>query len=281
MNYRHLYHAGNFADVIKHVLLVEALKLITQKDAPLLYLETHAGAGSYDLSSTEAQKSAEWKDGIGRFYEQQTIPEPLASYASVVHKLNEAESTEPLRWYPGSPWFVREFLRKSDRLCLAESEAAIFAQLKKDFGAEKSVELVQSDGFELLKKELPPKEKRALVLIDPPYESKADWDRIPEVLSSVLKRCAGSTFIIWYPVKNDSPLRNFKFELLNLGPEKAFEFEFSPYSEELPGRLNGCGLVVLGSPWKLDERMKDVIFPHLRRVLTAGAGRVSVRKLGH
>ncbi|GAB4508515.1 MAG: 23S rRNA (adenine(2030)-N(6))-methyltransferase RlmJ [Sulfuricaulis sp.] len=262
MNYRHIFHAGNFADVFKHVVLSLLLKSLQQKDMPFCYLDTHAGAGRYDLSSAAAQKTGEYRDGIKRLWNGQSMPE-LADYLAAVRALNDADS---LRYYPGSPRIARFFLRPKDRAVLLELRPQECTQLKAEFAGDRQVLVQGQDGYVGLKAFLPPKERRGLVLIDPPYESDKEFEQVIEGLRVAHTRWDSGTYALWYPIKSRPPVERFHRMLIATGIRKILLAEFSPYPEDTAFRLNGCGMVVINPPWKLDETLHSLL-PALLEVL--------------
>lgn len=272
MNYRHIFHAGNFADVVKHSVLALLLKSLHRKDTPFCYLDTHAGAGRYDLTCEAAQKTGEYRDGILRLWHAPPLPE-LADYLTAVRAIN-ADGT--LRYYPGSPLIARFFLRPQDRMVLLELQPDESAQLKTVFMADRQVTVAAQDGYAGLKAFLPPKEKRGLVLIDPPYESDREYEQVIKGLRIAHARWDSGIFAMWYPIKSRPPVVRFHRALLASGIHKILVVEFCPYPEDSSFRLNGCGVVVVNPPWKLDEMLQAVL-PKLLVVLGQHpAGRSSI-----
>ncbi len=255
MNYRHIFHAGNFADVFKHVVLSLLLKSLHRKDAPFCYLDTHAGAGRYDLSSAAAQKTGEYRDGIKCLWNNSPIPE-LADYLAAVHALNDGDS---LRYYPGSPRVARFFLRPQDRAVLLELQPEECSQLKSEFAGDPQVTVQGQDGYGGLKAYLPPSVRRGLVLIDPPYESDREFEQVIEGLRNAHARWDSGMYALWYPIKSRPPVERFHRMLVATGIRKILLLELSPYPEDLAFRLNGCGMVVINPPWKLDEALQSVL----------------------
>jgi 23S rRNA (adenine2030-N6)-methyltransferase len=262
MNYRHIYHAGNFADVFKHVLLSLLLKSLSRKDTPFFYLDTHAGAGRYDLKSAAAQKTGEYRDGILRLWNSQPLP-GIEDYLSAVRALNTGNT---LRYYPGSPRLARYFLRLQDRAVLLELHPDDCAQLKIEFARDAQVSVLRQDGYAGLKALLPPRERRGLVLIDPPYESEREIQQLMEGLREARARWESGLFVLWYPIKSRSPVERFHRELVSTGIRKILLAEFSPYPEDSDFRLNGCGMVMINPPWKLDETLHSLL-PDIMNVL--------------
>ncbi len=262
MNYRHAFHAGNFADVFKHVLLSLLLKSLSRKDSPFFYLDTHAGAGRYDLNGVAAQKTGEYRDGIKRLWNDQSLPE-VAGYLAAVRALNDGDT---LRYYPGSPRIARFFLRPQDRAVLLELRPEECTQLKAEFAGDRQVIVQGQDGYTGLKAFLPPKERRGLVLIDPPYESDKEFEQVIDGLRMAHARWDSGMYALWYPIKSRPPVERFHRMLVATNIRKILLAEFSPYPEDSAFRLNGCGMVVINPPWKLDETLRSLL-PDLMNVL--------------
>lgn len=268
MNYRHAYHAGNFADVHKHATLALVLEHLKRKEAPFLYADTHAGIGAYDLASVQAEKTGEWKDGIGRVLEAGAPPDELAPYLAAVRALNPDGG---LRFYPGSPAVAAALARPEDRLALCELHPEDAETLRRRFAADRRVGVHHRDGYEGLKALLPPPERRGLVLIDPPFEVRDEFDRMRKGLAQALKRWSNGLYALWYPIKNRAPIDRFHADIAMLGVSKALVAELMIRKGDDPTKLNGCGLVVINPPWKLDESLAALL-PWLAKVLAPGEG---------
>ncbi len=272
MNYRHAFHAGNFADVFKHAVLSLLLKSLARKDAPFCYLDTHAGAGRYDLSYAPAQKTGEYRDGIKRLWHGNAMPD-LADYLAAVRALNDSDA---LRYYPGSPRLARFFLRPQDRAVLLELQPDECAQLKAEFAGDRQVLVREQDGYAGLKAFLPPKERRGLVLLDPPYESDDEYDRAVEGLRLAHARWDSGIYALWYPIKNRPPVERLHRRLVATGIRKILLAEFCPWPEDTAMRLNGCGMVVVNPPWKLDETLYQLLPALLEQLRQHPAARAGV-----
>jgi len=259
VNYRHGYHAGNFADVLKHLALVELLRLLTGKDKKLFVLDTHAGAGGYDLAADLAPRTGEAEGGIARLMAARRAGMPaaalryLAAVAAYDRKFGPAGGT--LRRYPGSPRLVRAALRPGDRFIACELHPREALSLKREFAGDRAVEVRQADGYHALKALLPPVERRGLVLIDPPFEAVNEFDELARALKQALRRFATGCYAIWYPVKDEEAVARF---LAGLAGLKAMTLELRlPPSAE--GKLSACGLAVINPPWKFDEAMAEAL----------------------
>lgn len=263
MNYRHIFHAGNFADVFKHAVLTLLLKSLHAKDKPFAYLETHAGSGRYDLESEAARKTGEARTGIGRLWPSREHFPELADYFSAVQALNR---TNALRFYPGSPQLARTLLRAQDRMALFELVPEECAWLRDEFARDDRVQIFCQDGYAGLKAQLPPRERRGLVLIDPPYEAGGEFTQAFEALKLAHERWATGIFALWYPVKERAPVARLHRALEASGIRKVLCAELMLYPEDTAFRLNGSGMIVVNPPWKLDETLRDLL-PRLLRAL--------------
>ena len=277
MNYRHAFHAGNFADVLKHVVLIMLVEHLKRKDTPFFYLDTHAGGGTYDLSLGESQRSGEYKKGIGRLLEfpEAALAPEVADYVRLV-KACAGPGRSAITAYPGSPTIVASLRRPTDRMVLAETHAREAQALRASLGRQKLVSILESDGYEAVKAQLPPREKRGLVLIDPPFESDAEFDRILKALETGHQRWPTGTFCIWYPLtERAAPLR-FRRNLEAAGIHKILDVTLSVMPDDTPVGMRGSGLVIVNPPWLLDERLNELL-PDLHRLLVPdGAGGTSV-----
>jgi 23S rRNA (adenine2030-N6)-methyltransferase len=280
MNYRHAYHAGNFADVLKHVVLMMLVEHLKKKPAPFFYLDTHAGRGVYDLSEAQAQRSGEYKNGIGRLLETPAaaLPPEVASYVSLV-RASAGKGHSAITAYPGSPVIVARLRRPEDRLVLMETQAKEAAALEAALGRHRRVSVIQSDGYAALKAQLPPRENRGLVLMDPPYESDAEFDRVLAGLEVAHGRWPTGTLCVWYPLTaRAGPLR-FHRELEGSGLRKVLDVRLSVLPADAQVGLAGAGLVIVNPPWLLDERLRELLPPLHRLLSPDGGGGTSVEWL--
>ena len=275
MNYRHAYHAGNYADVLKHAVLSLVIEHLKRKDAPFRVIDTHAGIGTYDLGSVEAGKTGEWEAGIGRLMGPGAAPVPndaaavLAPYLAVVREMNPPDAAPAA--YPGSPEIARRLIRRGDALILNELHPADFAALAAQFAGDAQVKILNLDAWVAVKSLLPPKERRGLVLIDPPYEEKDEFAQVARALAEALKRFATGTFLLWYPVKDLPPVEAFFDSLAALGITKSLRIELHTRAPETPARLNGCGLLTINPPYMLEAQMRTLL-PFLAARLANGPG---------
>ena len=259
MNYRHGYHAGNFADVLKHVALCELLRLLTAKDKKLFVLDTHAGAGGYDLAGSQAQRTREAEAGVGRLAAAPgaNLPDVVARYLGAVAAYDRkfGSTGGPPRRYPGSPRFMRAALRPGDRFVACELHPQEAMALKREFAGDRAAEVRQIDGYRALKASLPPPERRGLVLIDPPFETTEEFERLARAVKQALRRFAIGCYAIWYPIKDDAPA-SFIDALSGL---KLLTLELRLGASVEPGKLAACGLAVINPPWKFEEAMREAL----------------------
>lgn len=266
MNYRHQYHAGNFADVVKHMVQCQILKKLTEKESPFFVLDTHAGKGFYDLTTDEAQKTKEFQNGIECLYGKEVENPIVKEYLQRIQSFNENQNQ--LRYYPGSPKISESYLRPSDRMALAELHPEDCYSLGQIFSYGAQVNVVCENGFQTLKALLPPKEKRGFIMIDPPFEKLNECQYIVQGLKQGLKRFAHGVYLIWFPLKLKSPVSFLKDMLLTLPLPKTLWIEFYRYSPYSPHGLNGSGMIVINPPWHLDEALQGS-FSFLLRLFEA------------
>ncbi|WP_440409974.1 23S rRNA (adenine(2030)-N(6))-methyltransferase RlmJ [Neorhizobium petrolearium] len=266
MNYRHIYHAGNFADVLKHAVLARLIRYAQKKDKAFRVLDTHAGIGLYDLSSEEAQKTGEWRDDIGRLMEAELPPnvtELLEPYLTAVKELNPSGS---MKLYPGSPKLARILFRPQDRLSAMELHPEDFNRLHNLFEGDFQVRVTELDGWLALGAHLPPKEKRGIILVDPPYEEEGEHQRLVKGLANAYKRFPGGTYCLWYPIKKGAPIKVFHEELQALDIPKMLCTELTVRSDRETTGLTGSGLVIVNPPFTLKDEL-HVLLPVLKTIL--------------
>ncbi|MBL0933898.1 MAG: 23S rRNA (adenine(2030)-N(6))-methyltransferase RlmJ [Rhizobiaceae bacterium] len=269
MNYRHIYHAGNFADVVKHIILARTIDYLKRKPGAFRVIDTHAGIGVYDLSSDEAQKTGEWKDGIGRLLDADLPGDAATLIAPYLDAVRAANAAGGLTAYPGSPAIARHLLRGQDRLTAIELHPADAETLKDRFAGDFQTRVIELDGWLALGAHLPPKEKRGLVIVDPPFEREGEFDRLVEGLMKAHKRWPGGTYLMWYPVKNRKAVATFRDALRASGIAKILDLSLDIRAPSVPERLDGTGLVVVNPPYPLEAEMK-IVLPVLARLLGDG-----------
>jgi len=282
MNYRHAYHAGNFADVLKHAVLALVIDYLKRKEAPFRVIDTHAGRGRYALTSKEAGKTGEWLGGIGRLLGPDAAPLPaevnrvLAPYLAAVAAENEPGS---LTVYPGSPLIAQKLKRPQDMLVANELHPEERSELQVALGRDQHVKVMELDGWIALKSLLPPKERRGVVLIDPPFEQEGELARLAEGLAEGLQRFATGLFIAWYPIKDLRPVARFR-ESLAGASRPLLRVELVTRRPNDAERLNGCGLVVANPPFTLQSELEAVLPELTKRMAHDSGAQYHIRQLG-
>jgi len=287
MNYRHHYHAGNYADVFKHVLLVQLVRAMQRKEKGFLYLDTHAGRGGYDLTVPPVlpdgrSRVPEHPAGIGRLWDAPDLPPGLSDYLALVRRFNDrhgassfatsasheatqgTEASEDragpeLKFYPGSPWIAKMLLRPQDRMALCELRPDDAEALDFEFARESRVTVQALDGYTGLKAMLPPPEKRALVLIDPTFENKGEFADLLRGLGDMLRRMPGAVCAVWYPITERARVDEFLQGLLSLPLPPALYAELNLAGDAAQLRMKGCGLLVINPPWKIDGEIRGML----------------------
>ncbi|HUR60609.1 MAG TPA: 23S rRNA (adenine(2030)-N(6))-methyltransferase RlmJ [Opitutaceae bacterium] len=259
MNYRHHFHAGNFADVMKHVLLLQLMRALQAKEKGFLHLDTHAGRGRYDLAAAATGDSLarkpEWPDGIGRLWGRTDLPPAIAEYVGLVREFDRRAGHDgtQVQSYPGSPWIARLAARQQDRLVLCEKHPEECAALRGEFARSDGVTVQETDGYVAIRASLPPPERRALILIDPPFEAQDEFAQMTTALAQGLQRFASGVFALWYPLTERARLEDFFRALRDLKPPPMLVAELLIAGEDAPLKMKGCGLVVLNPPWQFDR----------------------------
>lgn len=252
MNYQHSYHAGNFPDVFKHWILVLLLEKLQQKTTPFGVLDTHGGGGFYDLHSEKSQKTQEYKDGIDHLFKSKPIPAAFQSYLDFVKQCQL--TPDKLAHYPGSPYIIQNFLREHDSLITCELHNETYHHLKENLDTwSNNIAVHEQDAYLGMKAFLPLKEKRGLVLIDPPFEKTDEFTAILKALEIALHRFQQGIYAIWYPIKHRPPVRAFHEQLTLLAPGKVLIVEALRRDDNDSDRLNGCGMAIINPPWHLQE----------------------------
>jgi len=264
LSYRHAYHAGNFADVFKHIVLTLLLQALKQKDKPFLYLDTHSGAGRYDLTAEFAQKNREFVAGIKRAFQAGDWPEVTSTYFDLVRQCNDGK--DQIQIYPGSPWLAQRLMRPQDRLHLCELHPRDVESLSNEFGHQRRVTVENINGYQRLISLLPPLERRGLAFIDPTFERKQEVDDLIDALTKAWRRWPTGMYGIWYPLHEQFPLRKFHQRLIASGQRKQLVAEFLQRPADAEPGMYGCGLVIVNPPWTLTQQL-DALKPWLERVL--------------
>jgi 23S rRNA (adenine2030-N6)-methyltransferase len=268
MNYRHAYHAGNHADVLKHAVLARVIEHMKKKDKPFRIIDAHAGTGLYDLGGTEAGKTGEWEGGIGRLAEPLAAEAEalLAPYRAVIAALNPQGG---VRLYPGSPELALRLMRDSDRMIANELHPEDAMALERHFIRDGRVDVTSMDAETCLKSRLPPPERRGVILIDPPYEVKNEAEKALRMLAHGLRRFAKGVYLLWYPVKADQTAETIPAAVKEMGVPSTLKVELRVRETFAAGGLAGSGLVIVNAPWKLDEELR-VLVPALAERLGLG-----------
>lgn len=269
MNYRHAFHAGNHADVFKHIVLTRLIALMSRKEQPFAYIDTHAGLGLYDLSGDQATRTGEWLEGIARLWQATDRPALTDDYVKVINRLN-AEGE--LRYYPGSPELARRLMRQQDRVLLNEKHPDDGQLLKDNMKKDPRVAVHLGEGWHVPRALLPVAEKRAVMLIDPPFEQLDELQRCAKAMKETIGRMRQTVAAIWYPIKDDArALKRFYQELTSTGAPKLLRVELLVHPLDTPQSLNGSGLVISNPPWGLEEEL-NTLMPWLANLLGQSQG---------
>ena len=272
MNYSHAFHAGNFADVVKHIIVTRLVEYLKKKDAAFRVIDTHAGIGRYDLSGDIAKRSPEFANGIGRLLAAQ-LPQKavplIAPYLEVIRAMNP----EGLSLYPGSPLLVRKLLRPQDRLSALELHPEYAKKLTSLFESDVQVRVIELDGWLALNAHVPPKEKRGLVLVDPPFEERGEFERLVDGLVKAHRKFPGGVYALWYPLKDVRAVHDFISALYGTGIPRMLRTEVAIRPSSNPPKLFGSGLIIVNPPYTLEGELR-VLLPALAQLLgDTGAGR--------
>lgn len=267
MNYRHAFHAGGFVDVVKHLILTRLIVYLQRKAAAFRVIDTHAGRGRYDLTAVEAERSPEWRDGIARALAR-GLPDLAAPYLDAVRAFNP----DGLKAYPGSPVLVRHLLRPQDRLSALELHPEDFAALSAEFAGDIQTRATNLDGWLALNAYVPPKEKRGLILVDPPFEEDGEWQRLAEGLVKAHRKFATGIFALWYPLKEPQEAADFAIALRATGIPKMLRVELTIRKPSTPSRLFGTGMIVVNPPYVLEDEMRTLLPPLASALADEGRG---------
>lgn len=276
LSYKHAFHAGNHADVLKHIVLMYSLDYMKRKNKPMMYLDTHAGSGLYSQGSDEAQKNKEYESGISAIFASKNTPQLVQRYTElVVQCQNEKSKTS----YPGSPWLAKMLLQSSDCMFLYELHNNEYALLEKNMTVAKSCRVFNSDGLKGLVASMPPVQRRAVVLIDPSYELKEDYERVVYSLGEAYKRFASGTFLLWYPVVDRDRVDRLEKRIIASGMKNVVLYELAISEDSSATGMTGSGMIVINQAWTLKKEMEDVL-PYLSKTLGVnGQGRLRIKTL--
>jgi 23S rRNA (adenine2030-N6)-methyltransferase len=271
MNYRHAFHAGNFADVVKHAVLVRILVHLRAKPAAFRVIDTHAGAGRYDLGGPEAGRSGEWRQGIGRLLAAAIEPEARTLLAPYLDAIAACNGPGRLTTYPGSPALVQSFLRAQDRLIACELEPQAAAALARNLEGDRRSKAVAIDGWTALNAYVPPKERRGVVLIDPSFEDAGDFSRLARALEAAYRKWASGSYLVWYPIKERAAPDALARRLRRSSMAKILRAELTIAEGRDIDRLGACGLIVVNPPWTLAGELQ-ILLAELAAVLSDQRG---------
>ena len=274
--YRHLFHAGNYADVFKHALVIQLAIGLGRKEKPFLYLDTHAGIGRYDLAHAWARKNEEYLDGIARIFGRIECPDVVRPYLDAVREQNPDGQ---LRFYPGSPLFVRRVFRGSDRMALAELNRDDCARLQKEFAGDRRVQVCNMDGYQALKAFLPPQERRALTLIDSSFDRANEFRRIAYALADAHKRFATGVYAIWYPLMEPATVSSFERTIVEIGLRKLLKLELSVRPGTWKDSMRGCAMLVVNPPYGFDRLVSPMLHWLWKALSPEGDGRYRAKWL--
>ncbi len=268
MNYRHSFHAGNFADVFKHIILTRILTYLNFKETPYFYLDTHAGIGLYNLNASDAQRTGEAVNGIGRL-KSANIPPDITPLLKPYFETLVAAQQYGAQFYPGSPFVAQQITRAQDRLIFSELHKEDVHNLTRNCGLDQRTRILECDGFAALKAQSPPKERRGLVLIDPPFEQTSEFANIIKALNNAHKKWATGIYAIWYPIKGLRKINDFYDALKCTQIPKILSLELLIDDPNDTNILSGCGFAIINPPWVLKAEA-EIILPFLADVLAQG-----------
>jgi 23S rRNA (adenine2030-N6)-methyltransferase len=260
LSYRHAFHAGNFADVLKHAVLTNVLEYMTRKDKGYTYIDSHSGAGMYQLTEEYAQKTGEYKQGIAKLINNDDIPEALEEYIALIQSFNQAEE---LKLYPGSPAVAKEFSRRQDSAHLFELHSTDINYLTEFCQRWSKSHVKQSDGYQGILSLLPPPSRRGVVLIDPPYELKEDYAKAVKTIISAYKKFATGTYILWYPVVKRELIDKMREQFIASDVKNVLQVEFCMQKDTDAYGMTGTGLYIVNPPWQLTQQL-EAIMPYLK-----------------
>ncbi len=270
MNYRHAFHAGNFADVLKHITLTRLIEYLKLKPGAFRVIDTHAGIGRYSLTGEEAKRNPEWKDGIAKLLKAELAAKPKLLIQPYLDAVASENQNGTLARYPGSPLIARKLFRTQDRLSALELHPKDARELGKHFEGDVQARITALDGWLALNAYVPPKEKRGLVLIDPPFEEPGEWERLVDGLAKAHKKWATGLYALWYPLKEPREVNRFIGDLKATGITRVLRIELL-VDRALAGKLYGTGMIVVNPPFVLEDEMKSIL-PALLKALAPETG---------
>ncbi|HIP76563.1 MAG TPA: 23S rRNA (adenine(2030)-N(6))-methyltransferase RlmJ [Psychromonas hadalis] len=263
LSYRHSFHAGNFADVLKHTVSTSILNYMLKKEKPFCYLDTHSGCGAYALNSNEALKTKEFETGITQLWGRDDLPHPVQSYLEQVIEFN---AQSKLCYYPGSPSIARQLMRDHDRVFLFELHKNEFLNMRENFSGDRQIKMANKDGLAGLIANMPPKERRGFVLIDPSYEIKTEYEEVVQTLEQAVKRFATGSYALWYPVIQRATINKLEKDLMITGIKNIQLFELGIKDDCTERGMTSSGMIVINPPWTLKKEMQESL-PFLAKTL--------------
>jgi len=280
LSYRHAFHAGNFADVLKHSVLTLVLEYMTRKDKGFYYIDSHSGAGMYQLADEYAQKTGEYKDGIAKLIASPDLPEALQPYIDLVKNLNQADLAQngDISLYPGSPGIARQFTRRQDSAHLFELHPTDLGHLRDYSQRWNKSHVKQSDGYQGVLGLVPPPNRRAVILIDPPYELKEDYLKAVRTIINAYKKFATGTYILWYPVVKRELVQQMQAGFSNSDVRNILQVEYCQKADTLEYGMTGTGLFIVNPPWQLSSQLAEIL-PYLKATLGNTESHYSVQQL--
>lgn len=256
LSYRHSFHAGNFADVLKHITQCLIIKYLQQKPKAFVYFDTHAGAGRYNLTHNTSTKTGEYLGGISLLWHKENVPDLIKLYLGAIKTINQ---TGKLLYYPGSPLLASLLFDRFTRLELSELHPTDFTLLKQEFSKNKKANIIQQDGFKNLLAKLPPIQRRGLILIDPPYELKTEYDDVINSIKKACKQFSTGIYAIWYPVVSRHQIERFCTKFKNSSIRNILRIEINVKADTNEFGMTGSGMIIINPPWTLESQMKELL----------------------
>ena len=278
LSYRHAFHAGNFADVLKHSVLSLILDYMTRKEKGFCYIDSHSGAGMYQLADEYAQKTGEYKDGIAKIMNDEDAPESLEPYLSLINSLNLNPSDEELEVYPGSPGIAKAFVRRQDSSHLFELHPTDIQHLEDFCQRWRKVFVKQSDGYKGVLGLLPPPSRRGVVLIDPPYELKEDYQKAVKTIIKAYSKFSTGTYILWYPVVKRELVEEMQQAFKASAIKNVLQVEFCMAADTDEYGMTGTGLFIVNPPWQLTAQLEEIL-PYMKAKLGTDATSYTLSQL--
>ena len=278
LSYRHAFHAGNFADVLKHSVLTLVLDYMTRKEKGFHYIDSHSGAGMYQLTDEYAQKTGEYKEGIAKLVNEKNIPDALQPYIDLINELNPDSDSNNLTLYPGSPGIAKRYMRRQDSTHLFELHPTDIEHLNEFCYRWKKVFIKQSDGYQGVLGLVPPPSRRGVVLIDPPYEIKEDYPKAVKTIINAYKKFATGTYILWYPVVKRELINNMEQQFTSSDVKNLLQIEFCLDNDSDEYGMTGTGLFIVNPPWQLAKQLEEIL-PFMKSTIGNNNSTYNLRQL--